>query len=184
MKILSQIIMVRCLIHNYIHTNMEVDPLENGLDEFMNNQAPQDVLDNLEVIDSLDTSPEWTTWRDTIAHIMFNEWAARQGRRSWSKIEAIVNDGWKADNGFKVGFQRELKNGCRGFYPALILWLTQTLIQKFMSGRRTMGLCLICCLRVVLVGIPLLAPSIYWMKLYGMHKRAYNFNIIFLFIML
>ncbi|KAL8524059.1 hypothetical protein ACS0TY_013867 [Phlomoides rotata] len=57
-KIHNQIIMACSLIHNYIHIHMKVDPLENGLDEFMNNKKSQAVLDNPEVIDSLDASPE------------------------------------------------------------------------------------------------------------------------------
>ncbi|KAL8503309.1 hypothetical protein ACS0TY_022157 [Phlomoides rotata] len=45
---------------------------------------------------------------------------ATGGRRSWSKIEEdalvqclidIVNNSWRADNGFKAGFQRELQKG-------------------------------------------------------------------------
>ncbi|KAL8481758.1 hypothetical protein ACS0TY_028055 [Phlomoides rotata] len=47
---------------------------------------------------------------------------APRSRRSWSKIEEdaliqclveIVNSGWKADNGFKVGFQWELEKGMK-----------------------------------------------------------------------
>ncbi|KAL8533637.1 hypothetical protein ACS0TY_009876 [Phlomoides rotata] len=47
-------------------------------------------------------------------------------RRSWTRIEEdalirylldIVSDGWKADNGFKVGFQRELEKGMRKLLP-------------------------------------------------------------------
>ncbi|KAL8505789.1 hypothetical protein ACS0TY_016854 [Phlomoides rotata] len=43
-----------------------------------------------------------------------------RGRRSWTKVEedaliqclaGIVNDGWKADNGFKAGFHKELEKG-------------------------------------------------------------------------
>ncbi|KAL8493232.1 hypothetical protein ACS0TY_024452 [Phlomoides rotata] len=49
-----------------------------------------------------------------------------RGRRSWSRVEEdaligclidIVNDGWKADNGFKAGFQRELEKGMRKIFP-------------------------------------------------------------------
>ncbi|KAL8473354.1 hypothetical protein ACS0TY_030256 [Phlomoides rotata] len=45
-----------------------------------------------------------------------------RARRSWSKLEEdalihcltdIVNDGWKAENGFKAGFQRELEKKMR-----------------------------------------------------------------------
>ncbi|KAL8494928.1 hypothetical protein ACS0TY_019194 [Phlomoides rotata] len=45
-----------------------------------------------------------------------------QGRRSWTKIEEdvlihcltnVVNQGWKVENGFRAGFQRELERGMR-----------------------------------------------------------------------
>ncbi|KAL8461977.1 hypothetical protein ACS0TY_033168 [Phlomoides rotata] len=45
-----------------------------------------------------------------------------RGRRSWTRVEEdalincltdIVNDGWKVENGFKAGFQRELEKGMR-----------------------------------------------------------------------
>ncbi|KAL8554316.1 hypothetical protein ACS0TY_002486 [Phlomoides rotata] len=74
----NQIIMACCLLHNYIRTEMEVDPLEHDLDNFMNNQEIHEGNDNVDVIDSLETTPEWTTWRDTVAQTMFNEWSSRQ----------------------------------------------------------------------------------------------------------
>ncbi|KAL8510121.1 hypothetical protein ACS0TY_017079 [Phlomoides rotata] len=49
-----------------------------------------------------------------------------RGRRSWSRVEDdalihcltdIVNDGWKAENGFKAGFLRELEKGMRKTLP-------------------------------------------------------------------
>ncbi|KAL8476419.1 hypothetical protein ACS0TY_028915 [Phlomoides rotata] len=50
-----------------------------------------------------------------------------RGRRSWSKIEEdalimcltnVVNEGWKSENGFKAGFQRELEKGMRKIIPS------------------------------------------------------------------
>ncbi|KAL8526587.1 hypothetical protein ACS0TY_015688 [Phlomoides rotata] len=50
-----------------------------------------------------------------------------RGRRSWSKTEEdalilcltnIVLEGWKSENGFKAGFQRELEKGMRKIIPA------------------------------------------------------------------
>ncbi|KAL8513375.1 hypothetical protein ACS0TY_012725 [Phlomoides rotata] len=50
-----------------------------------------------------------------------------RGRRTWTKMEEdalihclteIVNDGWKADNGFMAGFQRELEKGMRKMIPS------------------------------------------------------------------
>ncbi|KAL8556493.1 hypothetical protein ACS0TY_004077 [Phlomoides rotata] len=49
-----------------------------------------------------------------------------RGRSVWSKIEEdalvqclsdIVSEGWKADNGFKAGIQRELEKGMRKLLP-------------------------------------------------------------------
>ncbi|KAL8523034.1 hypothetical protein ACS0TY_013126 [Phlomoides rotata] len=59
----NKIIMACCLIHNYIRKEMLVDPLEGGLDEM-----------HIEVVDSLDTTPEWTTLLDNMTVNMFNEW--------------------------------------------------------------------------------------------------------------
>ncbi|KAL8521938.1 hypothetical protein ACS0TY_012190 [Phlomoides rotata] len=51
---------------------------------------------------------------------------AVRSRRSWTKIEEdaliqcltdIVNGGWKADNGFKARFQRELEKGMKKLLP-------------------------------------------------------------------
>ncbi|KAL8483257.1 hypothetical protein ACS0TY_026084 [Phlomoides rotata] len=42
-------------------------PRENGLDEFLEQQENQAGHGYVEVIDSLETSPEWSTWRDTLA---------------------------------------------------------------------------------------------------------------------
>ncbi|KAL8545458.1 hypothetical protein ACS0TY_005565 [Phlomoides rotata] len=49
-----------------------------------------------------------------------------RGRRSWSRVEEdalihclmdIVNDGWKAENGFRAGFQRKLERGMKRILP-------------------------------------------------------------------
>ncbi|KAL8462396.1 hypothetical protein ACS0TY_033431 [Phlomoides rotata] len=51
-----------------------------------------------------------------------------RGRRSWSTMEEdalircltnIVNDGWKVENGFKGGFQRELEKGMHRILPGI-----------------------------------------------------------------
>ncbi|KAL8534347.1 hypothetical protein ACS0TY_010383 [Phlomoides rotata] len=53
-----------------------------------------------------------------------------RGRRSWSKIEEdalilcltnVVLEGWKSENGFKAGFQRELEKGMRKIIPSMDL---------------------------------------------------------------
>ncbi|KAL8524625.1 hypothetical protein ACS0TY_014285 [Phlomoides rotata] len=49
---------------------MVVDPLEVGLDEFLSEQ-PGDQNDNVDYIESLESTAEWSQWRDTIAQTMF-----------------------------------------------------------------------------------------------------------------
>ncbi|KAL8486572.1 hypothetical protein ACS0TY_023306 [Phlomoides rotata] len=83
------------------------------------------------------TSAKWTTWRDSMAHNIMEPLGnavgqecgkvkATRGRRSWTKVEEdalirclsdIVNDGWKAENGFRAGFQRELEKGIQKLLP-------------------------------------------------------------------
>ncbi|KAL8470586.1 hypothetical protein ACS0TY_033220 [Phlomoides rotata] len=41
-KIHNQVIMVCCLLHNYIRKEVATDPLEDGLDQFMNENLPQE----------------------------------------------------------------------------------------------------------------------------------------------
>ncbi|KAL8502833.1 hypothetical protein ACS0TY_021817 [Phlomoides rotata] len=64
-----------CLLHNYIRNEMLFDPLEGGLDEYMSNQPDADSNTNTDVVDSLDTTVEWTAKRDYMALNMFNDWS-------------------------------------------------------------------------------------------------------------
>ncbi|KAL8531311.1 hypothetical protein ACS0TY_008074 [Phlomoides rotata] len=70
----NQIIMACSLIHNFIRSEMDVDPIEHGLEDFMSNQDSQEGPQPVEIIDSLESSPEWSLWRDNMAKTMFNEW--------------------------------------------------------------------------------------------------------------
>lgn len=68
-KIQNRIIIAYCLIHNFIQTVMPVDPLENDILHF---EEPHDDIDSyVEVVES---SQEWTNWRDSLAAAMYSEW--------------------------------------------------------------------------------------------------------------
>ncbi|KAL8502018.1 hypothetical protein ACS0TY_021228 [Phlomoides rotata] len=73
-KTANKIIVACYLLHNYIRREMDVDPLEGSLDEYISTQSDEELVDEVEVIESLETTIEWNTWRDTVAHNMFNEW--------------------------------------------------------------------------------------------------------------
>lgn len=68
----NRIIMACCLLHNFIRTNMDVDPMEAEVpdlyeeDDFGNEQEDDNV-------DHVEASAAWTTWRDNLAMNMFNQ---------------------------------------------------------------------------------------------------------------
>ncbi|KAL8536394.1 hypothetical protein ACS0TY_011855 [Phlomoides rotata] len=115
--------MACCIIHNFIRKEMDVDPLEGELDEFVS-EPDDDQPNNEEFIESMESTPEWSQWRDIIAQSIMEmhepgtgngvvKGKAFRGRRSWSRVEEdalihclidIVNDEWKTENGFKAGF--------------------------------------------------------------------------------
>ncbi|KAL8536647.1 hypothetical protein ACS0TY_012008 [Phlomoides rotata] len=121
-KTTNKIIMACCLLHNFIRKEMKVDPLEGGLDEYLSTHVANEIANDVEMINSLETSTEWNTLRDTTAQNIMEARGTSiapnhekgkvvRGRRSWSKFEEdalihclidIVNDGWKAENSFKV----------------------------------------------------------------------------------
>ncbi|KAK4713218.1 hypothetical protein R3W88_019125 [Solanum pinnatisectum] len=63
-KVHNRIISACCLIHNYIRREMDVDPLDIDMEEQVENQP--------EHIDVIESSEEWTTWRDELAQSMWN----------------------------------------------------------------------------------------------------------------
>ncbi|KAL8534768.1 hypothetical protein ACS0TY_010701 [Phlomoides rotata] len=74
---------------------------------------------------------------------------ASRGRRSWTRAEeealiqcltTIVNEGWKADNGFKAGFQRELEKGMRKLLPSTDISATPHINSKIHVWKKEYGL--------------------------------------------
>ncbi|KAL8533447.1 hypothetical protein ACS0TY_009727 [Phlomoides rotata] len=74
---------------------------------------------------------------------------ATRGRRTWSKMEEdyliqclneIVNDGWKADNGFKAGFQRELEKGLRKLMPGTDILANPHINSKIHVWKKEYGM--------------------------------------------
>ncbi|KAM3203768.1 protein WVD2-like 7 [Capsicum annuum] len=63
-KVHNRIISACCLIHNFIRREMEVDPLDMNMEEQMEDQQ-----ENINVVES---SEEWTNWRDELAQSMWN----------------------------------------------------------------------------------------------------------------
>ncbi|KAH0641790.1 hypothetical protein KY290_033401 [Solanum tuberosum] len=133
-KIHNRIISACCLIHNFIRREMEVDPLEIDVEEQVEYQQ-----DNIDVVES---SQEWTTWRDELAQSIQMEIqkssmqppkrsrrrrSTPSTRRTWTPTEesTLINglkelcvNGWRADNGtFRPGYLMELEHYLREHHP-------------------------------------------------------------------
>ena len=74
-KTQNRVIMACCLIHNLIRREMLIDPYENAYDLSLNRE---NVVED-EVIGSIASSSQWTTWRDDLTKQMFNEWRGNRG---------------------------------------------------------------------------------------------------------
>ena len=74
-KTQNQIITACCLIHNLIRREMSIDPIENDLNT---NEATQNLTED-DIVASIASSDQWTTWRDDLAKQMFDEWRQRHG---------------------------------------------------------------------------------------------------------
>ncbi|CAL2255371.1 unnamed protein product [Prunus armeniaca] len=75
----SRIILACCMLHNFIRREMLVDPMEDN----MNTQLQDGNLEANDYITVVESSDEWTTWRQNLALEMFNTWrATREARES------------------------------------------------------------------------------------------------------
>ncbi|XLR67407.1 hypothetical protein S83_018079 [Arachis hypogaea] len=77
-KTQNKIIIACCLLQNFIRFNMEFDPEEDTLleeeqvligDDHGGNEDGDD-----DMIESIEGSNDWTTWRDNLANEMYNDW--------------------------------------------------------------------------------------------------------------
>ncbi|KAL0345396.1 UNVERIFIED_CONTAM: putative nuclease HARBI1 [Sesamum radiatum] len=69
-EVQNKITMACCFLHNFIWSEMPIDPLELEIPE--TNEQTFDR--NMEFVSSIDTNPSWTNWRDELASSMYTEW--------------------------------------------------------------------------------------------------------------
>ncbi|KAG8377659.1 hypothetical protein BUALT_Bualt08G0055900 [Buddleja alternifolia] len=133
----NRMILACALLHNFIRREMEVDPAEAQIHEDHREFYNDDLLAEVEYVASIDPSSKWGVWRDNHAGEMFNEWTilhmdasgsfttSCRGRkpvvcrRMWTRpeedalvqaLKEILTSGWKADNGFPVGYLNVLQD--------------------------------------------------------------------------
>ena len=74
-KTQNRIITACCLIHNLIRREMSTDPIEDDLNI---NEATENLTED-DIVASIASSDQWTTWRNDLAKQMFDEWRQRHG---------------------------------------------------------------------------------------------------------
>ncbi|KAG8371718.1 hypothetical protein BUALT_Bualt13G0117300 [Buddleja alternifolia] len=111
-KVQDRIIMACALLHNYIQIEMPIDPLEAEFPE-VNDDIDDDP--NIGFIDQVEPSQQWTNWRETLATIPRNTMAIPPGRMRGRASN--VSNGYKADNGFKSGYQNLLEQAMIQAFP-------------------------------------------------------------------
>ena len=75
-KTQCRIISACCLLHNLIRREMPVDPLEEPMNETNGGDSAeaQEMGGPPNIISSIESSNQWTEWRDNLAKHMFDEW--------------------------------------------------------------------------------------------------------------
>ncbi|KAL8504180.1 hypothetical protein ACS0TY_022783 [Phlomoides rotata] len=155
-KTQNRFILDCCLLHNFIRTHMDVDPYEDDVPE-----SYSDVNEGNGgtegYIDQVESSQEWTSWRDNLAIQMFVDY----DRRVWTYMEEkelvcalkeLVVKGHKCDNGFRSGYLNLLENSIASKFPGTDLkgdphinskihvWKKQYACLKLMLGVSGIGL--------------------------------------------
>ncbi|XP_050378473.1 protein ALP1-like [Argentina anserina] len=83
-KTQCRIITACCLLHNLIRREMSVDPLENAVFP-IETQNGEDV----NIIDNVESSDQWTAWRNEIALSMYNQWTRRRVARALARAAEV-----------------------------------------------------------------------------------------------
>ncbi|KAG8387068.1 hypothetical protein BUALT_Bualt03G0214900 [Buddleja alternifolia] len=70
----NRMILACALLHNFIRREMEVDPAEAHVPENHQETYNDDQPSEVDYVESIDSSNEWSMWRDNLANELFIEW--------------------------------------------------------------------------------------------------------------
>ncbi|KAI3751652.1 hypothetical protein L2E82_22743 [Cichorium intybus] len=73
-RIQGRIIIACALLHNFIRTHMDMDPAESMPITPEDMPLEEDQPNQAEGVDVVESSNEWTQWRDDLAQEMFESW--------------------------------------------------------------------------------------------------------------
>ncbi|KAG8375870.1 hypothetical protein BUALT_Bualt09G0004100 [Buddleja alternifolia] len=122
-------ILACALLHNFIHREMEVDSAKARIyedhREFYNDDLPTEV----EYVATIDPSNEWgiiqmdasgsftTSFRGRKPVVCRRMWTISEEDALVQALEEILTSGWKADNGFRVGYLNVLQDKIMKLFP-------------------------------------------------------------------
>ncbi|KAG8372410.1 hypothetical protein BUALT_Bualt12G0063300 [Buddleja alternifolia] len=104
---------------------MFVDPLEHVVPDLHVNLADAD--DNVDYVDTIESSSEWSNWRDSLANAMFTKW------------RGVVLGSWKSDNGFRIGYLCELEKAMIKSFPGTNLHAQPHINSKMHTWKKQYG---------------------------------------------
>lgn len=72
-KVQVQLISACFLLHNYIRSEMTVDPLEDLIDTWNDGHGPEDDSNDGPFVDYIDATTDWNMFRDQLANSLWNQ---------------------------------------------------------------------------------------------------------------
>ena len=73
-RIQGRIVIACALLHNFIRTHMTLDPEENTSFNVEDMPIGEEQPNQSQIVDVVESSNEWTQWRDDLAQEMFDSW--------------------------------------------------------------------------------------------------------------
>ncbi|KAG8390956.1 hypothetical protein BUALT_Bualt01G0137400 [Buddleja alternifolia] len=154
----NRMILACALLHNFIRREMEVDPAEAHVpknhQETYNNDQPSEV----DYVESIDSSNEWSMWRDNLANELLLAMAhassvgpSCKGKKAvvcrwmWTRpeedvlvqaLKELLTTDWKSDNGFRVGYLNVLQDKMMMAFPRTDLCSNPYISSKMHSWKK------------------------------------------------
>ncbi|CAA0833609.1 Unknown protein [Striga hermonthica] len=158
----NRVILACCLLQNFIRSTMNNDPMEGDDVVFeMESNMEEPIPPPNDYVEVVEPTNEWTTWRETLAISMFNEWLmdsttsmgrgpnVNNPRRSWTieeeraliqGLKELVARGMKADNGLRSGYTLFLEQYMRQQFPGTTIRAEPHITSKITVWKKNYGL--------------------------------------------
>ncbi|KAG8372665.1 hypothetical protein BUALT_Bualt12G0090200 [Buddleja alternifolia] len=154
----NRMILACALLHNFIRREMEVDPAKAHVPKNHQETYNDDQPSEVDYVESIDSSNEWSMWRDNLANELLLAMAHTSSvgtsckgkkavvcRRMWTRpaedvlvqaLKELLTTGWKSDNGFRVGYLNVLQVNMMMAFPRTDLRSNPHISSKMHSWKK------------------------------------------------